>query len=477
MAQFDKLRHYRAKETLNSANIAMSSTTDLLNSIRTSNNGVTLAELLAQHPDVARRTAQRLIAKLIESGSVIARGEGRARRYLGAGADAGPLANRADGFPHFIPLSADSQDILAYVDQPAEARKPVGYQRDFLEAYRPNETGYLSESLRRQLHRMGRTTDMDAPAGTYSRAILNRLLIDLSWASSHLEGNTYSRLDTRQLIEHGKAARGKAALETQMILNHKTAIELLVENIASAGFNRYTLMNLHSALAENLLPNPADEGRIRQHAVDIGKSVYRPLSAPQQIEDALDALLLKAGQIRDPFEQSFFMMVHLPYLQPFADRFGNINKRTSRLAANLPLFRANLCPLTFLDVPEQAYSRATLGIYEMTRVELLRDLFVWAYERSTQEYLAIKQDLAEPDPLRLAWRDVIKQTLREVVTHPERDPISSIQRSVAEHVPAPEQADVQALIIEELRRLHEGVLARYGLRPSEYTAWKAMHGH
>jgi len=75
------------------------------------------------------------------------------------------------------------------------------------------------------------------------------------------------------------------------------------------------------------------------------------------------------------------MLVHLPYLQPFAD----INKRTSRLAANLPLFRANLCPLTFLDVPEQAYSRATLGVYEMTRVELLRDLYVWAYERSTQE--------------------------------------------------------------------------------------------
>ena len=96
------------------------------------------------------------------------------------------------------------------------------------------------------------------------------------------------------------------------------------------------------------------------------------------------------------------MMVHLPYQQPFAD----INKRTSRLAANLPLFRVNLCPLTFLDVPEQAYSRATLGVYEMTRVELLRDLYVCAYERSTQEYLAIKQDLAEPDPLRLAWLGV-----------------------------------------------------------------------
>jgi Fic family protein len=325
--------------------------------------------------------------------------------------------------------------------------------------------------LRSQLRTMGTTADAGQPAGTYSRAILNRLLIDLSWASSHLEGNTYSRLDTRELIERGKAAHGKAALETQMILNHKTAVEFLVENIDSAEFNRFTVMNLHSALAENLLPNPADEGRVRQHAVDIGASVYRPLSTPQQLEDALDAVLAKARQISDPFEQSFFMMVHLPYLQPFAD----MNKRTSRLAANLPLFRANLCPLTFLDVPEQAYSRATLGVYEMARVELLRDLYIWAYERSTQEYQAIKQDLAEPDPLRLAWRDFLKMSIREVIMHPEIDPLYCIQRSVAEHIPEHEQLDVQALLVEELRRLHEGVLARYGLRPSEFAAWKLRH--
>lgn len=451
----------------------MSSTDDFLQSIQVSGTGLTLAELLAQHPHVARRTAQRLVSQMIERGQVTAVGQGRARRYFSAGTRADTSVQNAgtDTFPSFIPLSADSQDILAYVDQPVEARKPVGYQREFLDAYQPNETWYLSESLRRQLKRMGRTADVEAPAGTYSRAILNRLLIDLSWASSQLEGNTYSRLDTRELIEHGKAARGKAAIETQMILNHKTAIELLVENIDEAEFNRYTLMNLHSALAENLLPNPADEGRIRQHAVDIGQSVYRPLSTSQQIEDGLDTLLDKANQIGDPFEQSFFMMVHLPYLQPFAD----INKRTSRLAANLPLFRANLCPLTFLDVPEQAYSRATLGVYELTRVELLRDLYVWAYERSTQEYLALKQNLAEPDPLRLAWRDLIKRTIREIVLHPENEPLASIQRSVARDVPEAGRSNVQALIVEELKRLHEGVLARYGLRPSEYAAWKAVH--
>ncbi|MHA7682843.1 Fic family protein [Cupriavidus sp. PET2-C1] len=445
---------------------------EILKSIQASPAGLTLAELLAAHPLVARRTAQRWLSQWVDAGTIGSAGEGRARRYLAVGSTA-PAASaiEQDRFPGFIPLSADSRDILAYIDQPPQARKPVGYQHDFLDTYQPNVTWYLSESLRRQLHKMGKTAQADAPAGTYSRAILSRLLIDLSWASSHLEGNTYSRLDTLELIEHGKAAQGKAAIETQMILNHKTAIELLVENIGTARFDRYTLMNLHSALSENLLPNPADEGRIRQHAVDIGKSVYRPLSAPQQLDEALDNLLDKANRITDPFEQSFFVMVHLPYLQPFAD----INKRTSRLAANLPLFRANLCPLTFLDVPDHAYSRAILGLYEMTRVELLRDLYVWSYERSTQEYLAIRQALAEPDPARLAWRELIKQTIREVVTHPGQDALALIHLAVMANVPQAERGNVQALIVEELRRLHEGVLARYGLRPSEFAAWQTAH--
>lgn len=448
----------------------MPTTEQLLHSIQTATDGLSLTELLALHPTLARRSAQRLVSQMVAAGQITAQGEGRARRYHASSASPAVAGN--DAFPAFIPLSADSRDILAYIDQPPETRKPVGYQRDFLDAYRPNKTWYLPEPLRRQLHGIGKTPQIAAPAGTYSRAILNRLLIDLSWASSHLEGNTYSRLDTRELIEHGKAARGKAAIETLMILNHKAAIEFLVENADTADFNRYTLMNLHGMLANGLLPNPADEGRIRQHAVDISLSPYRPLSTPQQLDDLLNVLLDKANRISDPFEQSFFMMVHLPYLQPFAD----INKRTSRLAANLPLFRANLCPLTFVDVPEHAYSRAILGVYEMARVELLRDLYVWAYERSAQEYLAIRQNMAEPDPLRLAWREFIKDTIHAVVTHPELEPLAVIRQASLE-VPAEERDSVQALVVEELRRLHEGVLARYGLRPSEFHAWKDRQGN
>ena len=457
----------------------MSAENLMLLDIRQSTDGIGLLELLARHPHVARRTAQRWIAGWIDAGTISADGKARVRRYAGVaasstasalaiGSKASSARSRDESMPGIVPLSAEGREIAAYLERPLAARKPVGYQRDFLDAYRPNTTWYLPAPMRRRLHRIGKTAQTPAPAGTYSRAMLNRLLIDLSWASSQLEGNTYSRLDTRKLIEHGRAAKGKDAFETQMILNHKTAIELLVENIDTAAFNRYTLFNLHSALSENLLPNAADEGRIRQHAVDIGQSIYRPLPSAPLIEAALDAMLRKAERINDPFEQSFFIMVHLPYLQPFAD----INKRTSRLAANLPLFRANLCPLTFLDVPEPTYSKGVLGVYELTRVELLRDVYVWAYERSAQEYLAIRQELAEPDPIRLAHRSVIKEMVHKAVMQARRSGMAAIDRELAKRVPAADRQTVKELIVEQLERLHEGVLARYGLRPTEFAAWK-----
>lgn len=462
----------------NRAKTSTSVDAQMLRSLRAAKAGLTLAQLLTFHSKIPRRTAQRILSQMLGAGRIRAEGEARARRYFAVKTGQALVAKDGnadqaiapDAFPQAITLSADSRDILAYVDQPIQVRKPVGYQTDFLDSYVPNKTAYLPLALRRQLRQMGTTAQADAPAGTYSREILGRLLIDLSWASSHLEGNTYSRLDTRALIEQGQVAQGKAALETQMILNHKSAIELMVSNLDQAQFNRFTLMNLHSALAENLLPNPADEGRIRQHAVDIGRSVYRPLAGERQINTAFDAMLAKLQKIKDPFEQSFFVMVHLPYLQPFAD----INKRTSRLAANLPLFRANLCPLTFLDVPEQAYSRAMLGVYEMTRVELLRDVYVWAYERSAQEYLAVRQELVQPDPLRLAWRDLLKQTVQAIVMQPKADELALITQAIKAAVPVRERSAVKGLIIEELRRLHEGVLARYGLRPSDFEKWKAV---
>ncbi|MUK30772.1 Fic family protein [Aliivibrio fischeri] len=431
---------------------------------------VSISDIILDHPDLIRRTLQRWLNTLIEDKQIEVIGDGRSRKYI-ARIVREEAANSTDSFPKSIPLSPDSHDILNYLDKSIFEREPVGYARDFLNDYTPNKTYYLSEPIRRQLHRMGKTIYATQPAGTYGRDIYNRLLIDLSWASSHLEGNTYSRLDTVELIEHGQFAQGKDIIETQMILNHKSAIELLIDNVDSVEFNRFTILNLHSALSENLLSNPFDEGRVRSHVVEIGGSVYKPMSSEEVLSIQLESILNKANQIIDPFEQSFFIMVHLPYLQPFAD----INKRTSRLAANIPLLKANVCPLTFLDVPEEAYSKAVLGVYEMNRIELLRDLYLWAYERSTKEYLAVKQELVKPDQQRLQYRAKIKEIVKQVILTPESQPLDIIESLISNEEETDKQ-NIIALALEELRRIHEGVLARYGLRPSQLEKWRQLHG-
>lgn len=109
--------------------------------------------------------------------------------------------------------------------------------------------------------------------------------------------------------------------------------------------------------------------------------------------------------------KAFFAMVHLPYLQPFED----VNKRVSRLTANIPFIRQNLSPLSFIDVPERASIEGLLGVYELNRVDLLRDVFVWAYERSAQRYVAIHQSLGEPDKFRLRFRNELIEVVNEIV--------------------------------------------------------------
>ncbi|MBD9361510.1 Fic family protein [Methylomonas sp. EbB] len=345
---------------------------------------------------------------------------------------------------------------------------PVSYQPDFLGQYYPNHTYYLSAGLREQLHTLGRSPSEQTPAGTFARDILNRLLIDLSWASSRLEDNTYSRLDTERLIEFGQAAEGKDVMETQMILNHKSAIEYLVRDTEHAGVTAETIVALHAFLSDGLLADPMSCGRLRNRAVDIGGSVYLPIAMPQRIEELFGIVISMAAEIADPFEQSFFLMVHLPYLQPFED----VNKRVSRLAANIPLIQHNLCPLSFIDVPQQAYVDAVLGVYELNRIELLRDVYIWAYERSCQQYVAVQQQLVPPDIVRLRYRNELAEVIRAIV----RDGLATDAASILAGIPnSVSQEDKQKFIIliqNELKTLHAGNAIRFGLRPLEFSVWQ-----
>ncbi len=450
-----------------------------------------IVRLIARHPDgiglggllaalggvIPRRTLQRRLAALVEQRRLATSGEGRGLRYRLA-----PIAGNVTALTEpdvvaataesYIPLSPEGEEIRAYVRRPRRERTPVSYRVEFLEAYRPNETFYLPESLRQQLGAMSQSPASRAPAGTFARDMLNRLLIDLSWSSSRLEGNTYSRLDTERLIELGQAAEGKDALEAQMILNHKAAIEYLVREIDHVGVTPDTVIALHALLADGLLPDPLACGRLRRRPVEIGDSVYLPIALPQRLEELFGIVVQMAGEIVDPFEQAFFLMVHVPYLQPFED----VNKRVSRLAANIPLVRRNLSPLSFIDVPQRAYIDGLLGVYELTRVELLRDVFVWAYERSCQQYVAVRQQLRPPDPLRLRYRHALTQVIGAIVRSGSPASDDAVRAALPEAVADVDRERFAALVLEELRGLHEGNAIRFGLRPLEIAAWRERAG-
>jgi len=445
--------------------------------------GLSIEEIeSALNPSPPRRTLQRWLALLVAEKRLRMEGQRRGARYFSGSADvkallptiaptiAPALAPYAqDDFG--IPLSPEGLAVAKTVTRSLSARQPVGYNRAFLDSYRPNVSRYLSESVCAELYDAGQTATGEMPAGTSARQILGRLLIDLSWNSSRLEGNTYSLLETERLLSVGEAASGKDALEAQMILNHKRAIEFLVEPAAEIGCNRFTVLNLHALLADNLLADPTAGGRLRSIAVGVGGTVFHPLEGLQRIAECFQQVLDTAAAIIEPFEQAFFLMVHLPYLQPFED----VNKRVSRLAANIPLIRHNLCPLSFVDVDRQTYIHAVLGVYEQNRIELLRDVFVWAYKRSSARYSAVRQSLGEPDPFRLRYRESLAETVAQVVrAGMSRNQAIAYINAQANLVDKPDRARFVEVAETEVMSLHEGNIARYRLRPSEYTAWRAL---
>jgi DNA-binding transcriptional ArsR family regulator len=430
--------------------------------------GATLEEIKkAIQVAIPHRTLQRRLEYLRKAGIVNVSGDTRSTRYRLTETEVQEEEKETTG--RVKPVSGESKYILSLVSRPSQQRTPVGFNREFLELYQPNINSYLSTEEIKLLFQWGQTPDRNQPAGTYAKEILQRLLIDLSYNSSRLEGNTYSLLDTERLIRLGEEAKSKSAMEAQMILNHKDAIEFLVQSAEEIGLNRYTILNLHALLANNLLPDPAAPGRLRTHGVGIGQSVYTPLAIPQLIEEMFELMLAKVNQIANPFEQAFFLMVHLPYLQPFED----VNKRVSRLAANIPLNSNNLIPLAFIDVPDDLYIRGLLAVYELNRVELLKDVFLLAYERSSARYAAVRQSIGEPDLFRMKYRQAIRSLITEVVSSAmSHSAAGTLIEQHALSIPVKEREKFIEYVETELLSLHEGNFARYYISPSEFARWR-----
>lgn len=392
--------------------------------------------------EVSPPTVWRALKRLVDEGRLEVSGKARATGYSLAGAAV----------------------VRAHLRTPHNRRRPAVYRKEFIDSYVPNKNFYLGEADRQRLHEAGRPVQPPLPAGTYARRILERLLVDLSWASSRMEGNTYNVLETERLIRFGEEASGKDRKEAIMILNHKEAIQYVVDHLVEVTISRLDIFGIHALLADGLLADPAMAGRLRRMPVGISWSSYRPLDDPFAIEEEFVVLVEKAAAITDPFEQSFFLLVHIPYLQAFDD----VNKRTSRIASNIPLLKADLAPMSFLTMDDAEYIDGLIGMYELNNVSLLSEVYVDSYLASAENYRVLRAELDSPDKAALVYRDFVRKAVRRSVLEWKGFRPDDIRDMAGEAgIPEADRERVVVYVGNELRGLHEGNVIRYRLRPED----------
>jgi Fic family protein len=209
---------------------------------------------------------------------------------------------------------------------------------------------------------------------------LERFVIELSWKSSKIEGNTYTLLDTEKLIRDGIEAVGHTKEEAIMILNHKKAFQYILEfSKQDQQVSIRLIEDIHRILIQDL----GVSFGLRKNQVGITGSSYRPLSVPSQIREALEDLCLKIEKTKTPYEKAFIALIGLSYIQPFEDG----NKRTARLLSNLILLNNNCAPLSYRSVDEILYKESTLVFYEKNSIVPMRDIFIKQYKFACEQYL------------------------------------------------------------------------------------------
>jgi len=206
-----------------------------------------------------------------------------------------------------------------------------------------------------------------------------RLAIDLSWKSSQIEGNTYSLLETEKLLKEKETASGKTKGEATMLLNHKDALDFIIDN--PDYLNPLTVSkieDIHSILTKEL----AVERNLRKRRVGISGTNYRPLDNEFQIKEALQDTCNLINKKENIFEKALLALVLISYIQPFMDG----NKRTARIVSNALLMNEKYCPLSFRTVDSIDYKKAMLLFYEQNNISNFKEIFINQFEFAVKTY-------------------------------------------------------------------------------------------
>ncbi len=300
-------------------------------------------------------TVKRILAGLVESGQAVVIGQGRATRYS------------VSAQAHVtMPLNIDT-----YFEKETDERI---VQTDFnfelindilpkVELFTPQEKEQL-DALQAQF-----TKNIKDITPTEYRKEMERLGIDLSWKSSQIEGNTYSLLETEKLLKEKQTAQGKTKEEAVMLLNHKDALDYILEepeHLKELTIRR--IEELHTLLVKEL---DVDKG-IRRRRVGVTGTNYRPLDNEFQIREALEDSCRLINGKESVFEKALLAMVLISYIQAFSDG----NKRTARMTSNAILIANRYCPISFRTVDSVDYKKAMLIFYEQNNISAFKKIFI-----------------------------------------------------------------------------------------------------
>lgn len=211
------------------------------------------------------------------------------------------------------------------------------------------------------------------------RKEIERLNIDFSWKSSKIEGNTYSLLETEQLIKNQQEATGHTKEEAIMILNHKKTLDYIGSNKNDfQSVSVAKIENIHSLLVDGLNVTK----NLRKSLVGITGTNYKPLDNEFQIREVLEKACKLVNETEDIFEKAVILMLLIAYIQPFVDG----NKRTSRLSGNAVLQSFDSCPLSYRSMDEIEYKKAILLFYEQNNISYFKELFLKQFEFAVENY-------------------------------------------------------------------------------------------
>ncbi len=313
---------------------------------------------------LAYATVKRALQHLMEENLLVTTGKGKATRYR----------------------VSQSYELLHPVDLEEYFKKEID-EREIRRSYNHSLIDLLqkvpvftAEEINRlnTLQQRYREKISNLSKPEYSKE-LERLAIDLSWKSSQIEGNTYSLLETERLLKDKETAAGKTREEASMLLNHKEAFDLIIEepgHIQPLSIAR--IEEIHSILIKEMNV----ERNIRKRVVGITGTNYRPLDNEFQIRDVLEGMCSLINGLDIVFSKALLSLVLISYIQPFTDG----NKRTARIISNAILISANHCPLSFRTVNPIAYKKALLLFYEQNNITAFKKIFIDQFKFAVETY-------------------------------------------------------------------------------------------